>query len=82
MASLTKAQLCSELEALRIENQRLSAEVASLKSAAPAARPGPRPARTWEPSSEAVRAHHAYVAAMNAAKDEARRSGKSVIVRR
>ena len=79
---LTKAQLLSELEAARIENQRLSTENESLRSRVPQQRSNVRRAYAPPRNEAAERAHDAYVRALIASREEAMRTGKSVIVRR
>ena len=84
MARLTNSQLLSELEAARVEIQRLSAENETLKADA-AKRPAAKPQRrVYTPSAtpEQERAHSAYVRALIAAREEAMRTGRTAIVRR
>jgi hypothetical protein len=77
---LTKAQLLSELEAVRVENQRLASENESLRTRAPKSNRRPAYVRQHSPEQEA--AHSAYVRALIAAREQAARTGASVIVRR
>lgn len=79
MTKLTKAQLLSELEAARIENQRLAAENESLRTRGVVPRT-PRPVRSYQPTAEQVEAHNNYVSALNAARELAIRTGRSVRV--
>lgn len=91
MARLTLATLAAQLEDLRVHSTRLEAEnatlrsdIAALRTAQPAKAAAPqRPAYVRPaPSPEAEAAHSAYVQALIAAKAEAARTGRTVLVKR
>ncbi len=67
-ARLTKAQLVAELERSHVAYQKLEAECASLRAAV---KPVPAPVQ---------RAHSAYTAALNAAREMAMKTGRVVRV--
>jgi hypothetical protein len=81
MAQLTRAQLTDQLIALREHCNKLEVELASLR--ADAAQPAVHPLKgKWTPRRDeaAERAHEQYVATLLRARDQAMRSGRSVLV--